>query len=203
MLKQRNQAVSNSINLQDAAFRLEISIRDAIYQSKQIARAAGSNSALREVLKLDPDFEVNVGRLYDYSALDWVQAKRYAKNFATLWLSKALQVAKRGFNRAANFAHSESLYRLEMIAATESSKAFNEGRTVVSDQVEFDAYKRWDATMDTRTCAICADADGEIVSINEQFINGEPGSTHPNCRCTYSIISESEASAYSHIAQSG
>lgn len=199
LLRQRNQAVSKARSLQEAAFLLETSIRDAVYQFKQISRAAGSNVALREILQLDPDFEVNASRLSDYSVFDWTYARRYARNFAAIWLSKALE-KRDSYLQAVRRANSGSLHRIELIAATESSKAFNEGRTLVSEQVEFEAYKRWDSTMDTRTCPTCADTDGEIVSIVEQFSIGEPGSVHPNCRCTYSIISDSEASAYINVA---
>jgi SPP1 gp7 family putative phage head morphogenesis protein len=82
------------------------------------------------------------------------------------------------------------LYAIKRIAVTESAQAFNAERGAAAKEAEDLAQlrKRWDARLDSKVCPVCADADGTIVPINEQFPLGEPGGVHPRCRCSWSIV---------------
>lgn len=81
-------------------------------------------------------------------------------------------------------------YRLRRIAATEVAQAY--GAACLRAYAFLDpAYyaKRWDATLDMKTCAVCRDHHGETVALEQPFRNGdEPGDVHPNCRCVPEII---------------
>lgn len=55
------------------------------------------------------------------------------------------------------------------------------------------SYKRWETIGDERTCDVCLAMDGEIVSIDEKFSNGQMfPSAHPNCRCSATTYSEED-----------
>ncbi len=74
---------------------------------------------------------------------------------------------------------------LRRIAATETHSAFGAARESATRQVASVTalYRVWDATMDKRTCPVCASAHGLAVPRNERFPQGTPGSVHPHCRC--------------------
>lgn len=82
-------------------------------------------------------------------------------------------------------------YQVERIARTEYLRAYNIGRhesMVEAQKVLPDLQRRWDATLDSRSCDICEAADGQVVDLDEPFIvDGEefmtPQDSHPNCRC--------------------
>jgi predicted aldo/keto reductase-like oxidoreductase len=73
-------------------------------------------------------------------------------------------------------------------AATEVAHAFNDERERQTDEVS-KAYtapfviKVWDATLDKRTCNVCARRDGTLQFIGLSFHDDGPGKVHPNCRC--------------------
>lgn len=83
--------------------------------------------------------------------------------------------------------------KIESIAATEVSNAFNEERTraekAIVEQAKQETWfpmlvKEWDATLDKRTCKLCASLDGKRRMWGQDFAGGrEPGRVHPNCRC--------------------
>lgn len=83
-------------------------------------------------------------------------------------------------------------YRLDRIAATESSQAFNAAKI---EEVEVRAeasgillFKSWNAELDA--CPYCKDLEdaNQEVPIGESYSGGaEPGSVHPNCRCSEDI----------------
>ena len=83
-----------------------------------------------------------------------------------------------------------------MIARTEIQIAQNEGRQEGWNQaaeqgyVDAESQKMWIIAQDERTCPICIELDGEIVSWDGVFSSGDetPGRVHPNCRCTMVII---------------
>lgn len=82
-------------------------------------------------------------------------------------------------------------YQVERIARTEYLRAYNIGRnqsTREAQKVLPDLKRRWDSTLDDRTCDICSGMDGEIVELDEPWVvDGEevmtPQDAHPNCRC--------------------
>ncbi len=82
-------------------------------------------------------------------------------------------------------------YQVERIARTEYLRAYNIGRnqsTREAKRVLPDLKRRWDATLDSRTCDICGAADGQIAELDKPFkVHGvdlmTPQDSHPNCRC--------------------
>ncbi len=77
--------------------------------------------------------------------------------------------------------------RAEMIAQTESIRAYAEGRLAVGKRLHI-PYKQWQA-FQASTCAICASVHGTIVRMEEPFRNGltvPPG--HPRCRCSIKLL---------------
>lgn len=87
-------------------------------------------------------------------------------------------------------------YRAQMIAQTESVRAFNQGRLAVGREYGYES-KQWDAVPDA--CPNCADLDGVIVGIDELFPSdlGDVDSPplHPNCRCGDHLIKVAPADA--------
>lgn len=79
-------------------------------------------------------------------------------------------------------------FMLRRTAATEVAHAFNDERERQTDEVS-KAYavpfivKAWDATLDKRTCNVCARRDGTLQFIGLSFPDDGPGKVHPNCRC--------------------
>lgn len=77
--------------------------------------------------------------------------------------------------------------RIDRIAATESSQAFNTGlreeaRRVARDR-QVAVYRTWSALGDS--CPRCSDNEGDTVRVDQPYKSGEePGSVHPSCRCT-------------------
>jgi SPP1 gp7 family putative phage head morphogenesis protein len=63
------------------------------------------------------------------------------------------------------------------IARTETLNAYREGARLRYMELGLRRY-RWLATGDERTCAICADLNGQVFDIEA------PMNPHPNCRCT-------------------
>lgn len=106
-------------------------------------------------------------------------------------MSRWLRNATVGGVDAATAATQGSLRR---IAVTESAEAYGSGRAkVLRAQPRIIRLLRvWDATLDKRTCPICRGADGTIVGARESFPDGEPGAVHPWCRCTYTLLTETE-----------
>jgi hypothetical protein len=78
------------------------------------------------------------------------------------------------------------------IGRTEVMSAVNEGHlagykmAVMSGAMGPDATKQFLAA--PGCCPICADVDGEVVNLFEDFSIGEPP-VHPSCRCTFVIES--------------
>lgn len=172
------------------ADRLFTGTRKAIVSINGLSRNVGFNTVINELESLGISSDLDESELANFSLLDWVNARPVASRFSTEWLAYA---NKFGSIQAANAL---SLSKLQTIAATQSSKSFNEGKNAAADQIDPDfdktLIKIWDSTLDSNTCPVCAGADGDMVYIHERFTNGEPGAVHPNCRCTYHIQTEAE-----------
>jgi Phage Mu protein F like protein len=88
--------------------------------------------------------------------------------------------------------------RAELTAATEAAHAFNEARDIAIGRIgRADPglwFKQWDATLDRRTCDVCAHAHGTIVLADEDFPDGTPGQVHPRCRCVEHLLRRDEVS---------
>lgn len=117
-----------------------------------------------------------------------VRATKVASRYAADWLAEA----RANGIRSASEAMSK---RLERIAVSESSGAYNGGRHALFKRLpkrRVRLFKVWDAKLDAATCEICAAADGDIVGIAERFRQGTPGDVHPWCRCTDQLLRSEE-----------
>ena len=75
-------------------------------------------------------------------------------------------------------------YRADMIARTETIRAYNEAARNNYRKAGLKKY-RWVAAYGERTCPECADRDGNIYDMNDSL-----PPLHPNCRCSISPVVE-------------
>jgi SPP1 gp7 family putative phage head morphogenesis protein len=108
------------------------------------------------------------------------------------------QVADVGNARAKKLADAYAgrlqTQRARTIARTETLKAANLGRIASFEQAANNGlYQRdraqleWIATLDERTCALCAALHGERTPVGSTF-DGELPPRHPQCRCTVMLV---------------
>lgn len=192
-------------------------MQSGIVEARSISRAAGIARLQRELSSLslqavEPPFAAQD------IARDYMRAQLYSRNFAENWLKAANAQAGAPIGRAARAANALTIQgtrtSVSMIAASESSEAFNSGRARAATNIPapsseqprrrlrgpasrqplvvMELLRIWDARLDKRTCPVCSEADGTIVGIREPFPLGEPGSPHPRCRCTWQLLSSSE-----------
>ena len=88
-------------------------------------------------------------------------------------------------------------YRVETIAATEASTAFQDEharqeahllRAKPETKWAVAVVKVWDSTLDRRLCPVCASSTGEVRPLGIDFSKGQPGHAHPRCRCRSAIF---------------
>lgn len=117
---------------------------------------------------------------------DDARSSAVAYAFIAAWILALLMAGNRDIKKVSALQE----YRLRRIAATEVPQAYNAtALRAYEDIAVSQANKRWDATLDRKTCAICREHDGEEVALNEEFSNGdEPGAVHPNCRCVVTLV---------------
>lgn len=195
LLQRRDQAVAVGLargsSLSKIAGDVEIASRGAIQAARQLSRIAGISRLESEAAALGFSLADRSSRLVADATHDLVRARRAARSYASRWLGKARGDTGAGDAGAAGAATRGSV---ERIAATESAEAFNGGRAKRLRTVEVRSLMRvWDASLDKRTCPICFSTDGTIVSAREPFPVGEPGAIHPFCRCSFTLITATEA----------
>ena len=78
--------------------------------------------------------------------------------------------------------------RAEIIARTETIRASNQGHLVGYKQAGIKGKKVWVAKIDSKTCSVCKELNGQEVDLDEnfKFKGGEIflPPLHPQCRCT-------------------
>lgn len=88
--------------------------------------------------------------------------------------------------------------RAELIARTETTKAFNGAPTEALKEYSSDSgkvyTKTWSGVLDDRERDEHVDLEGETVAIDDVFSNGLDYPSEPNCRCTV-IFNEEDAGA--------
>ena len=67
-----------------------------------------------------------------------------------------------------------------------------EAEAVAAENPEVVFFKRWDATLDSKTCDECASLHDTTIEADEEFEGegGEGPPLHPNCRCFLTVWSE-------------
>lgn len=96
-----------------------------------------------------------------------------------------------------DLADEETDYRLDLIAVTESSTAFEDEFTEQTDRMARSprdrswlpfVVKMWDSSLDRRRCRVCASASMEVRPLGISFSLGRPGHVHPRCRCVSVVV---------------
>lgn len=196
LLRRRNQAVSWGIDgkrpLSTIADRIESSQRAAIAEARQLSRAAGfarlrSEAAAVGAVLGSPN-EAAVGEV----PRDLARARAFSRSYAARWFGAAA-MSDGSIAESARRANKTTLGSLRRIAVTESSEAFSSGRARYIRLAPPSLLRVWDAQLDRRVCPICSQADGTIVGAREPFPLGEPGGVHPWCRCSWTLITATEA----------
>jgi hypothetical protein len=130
---------------------------------------------------------------------DKAAAETVARSFSAAWgaaVGAALRTADgddANPGPAAKRAADSQDYRLERIAATETSRAMADARDDAEDFIE-ETYSeeewfplllmRWDASLDRAVCRICEDMNGRVHIFGRDYKDGnEPGHVHTCCRC--------------------
>lgn len=201
LLRLRNRAANKRKNPESIGLEIANAFRFGIIRLKAISRQAGYDQANRELKSIDRSFNPLPRSLTSLLINDIRESKTCSDRFATLWQSH-FDSGSDSFRESARAANANSLHRLTLIAVTESSKAYNEGRNaaVESYNGSVSLFKIWDSYLDKDICSHCHSSDGETMPISEKFSYGEPGFVHPNCRCTYSIWSEAEIDSYHDLS---
>lgn len=193
----RNNAVRQGVAAKESILRISDRVESAVRSGiRDLRRLSGLKGLERLRVELDSlGIDISKGRLTQAQAdmliQDTVRARQYAKSYAKAWRTGAKGETIGEATRAANQSTQGSLTRT---AVTESSNAYSETKRAGAKSIGANLYRVWDAVLDRRVCPICERADGNIVGLRERFPAGEPGATHPNCRCTWSVLSESEVS---------
>ncbi len=71
--------------------------------------------------------------------------------------------------------------RAERVAATETTRLFNDGGALAMLWDDMIQGQRWEASVDERTCPICSERHGNIYPKGQ----GPAIPSHPSCRCVY------------------
>lgn len=120
---------------------------------------------------------------------------RQAKAVVNLYTGQAGEIGEQRAAKLADaYARRLQTQRAKTIARTETLKAANLGRIASFEQAAnnglFDrdrAQLEWIATMDSRTCSVCAGLNGDRVPVGSTF-DGQLPPRHPQCRCTVRLV---------------
>ena len=153
--------------------------------------------AIRDTIGLTPQQATAVAN-YRQGLVDVAGGNRSADN---LLASYALHDSRYGLNNLTSdkidkltdrYAQRQLNYRANQIAHTETMKAANLGNQMnwraAADAGYVDATtmgQEWITTDDDMLCDDCAELDGEVVGLYDNFSSGDDGPPmHPGCRCT-------------------
>ena len=179
-------------SLDSIAGRVATATKQGINEVRALSRASGVARLRSEASSLGRSIVTDGSWLPTEVVRDINRADLYSKSYAEQWLKKA-NAAEETVAKAAKAASAESIGSLKRTAVTESSEAFSSGRAkYLRSSSSLGLLRVWDATLDKRGCPICAEADGTIVGAREPFPFGEPGSVHPACRCSWTLLTSSQ-----------
>lgn len=187
LVRTRNSAVraglSSRLSNAGIAQRVERDLTWAIEDARKRSALAGISRLRAEAAGLGFDLAQRANTLGHLAARDARRAREAAHSYAR----RFFRIAESSDVPNALNATKGSLRRT---AVTESSDAYNTGRRQAAQQVGRSLARVWDALLDA--CPVCAAEDGKIVSVNERFSIGEPGSVHPFCRCSWTLVTLEE-----------
>lgn len=172
--------LDNVLAIQKSKKRLEIAIFLAIILLRKKARAGARKQLAKELERKIT--------LKSRNRLDRLAAQNVADSITSTWanLFNSAILTDRDYTGIV----AQVNRKIKMVATTETSQAWNDEHTVGSEKYkDSGGVKRWDSTLDSATCAICLNHDGEEVPLDSNFRNGDlPGFVHPNCRCISTIL---------------
>lgn len=167
-------------------FRIEEAAGTVIRTTRTAARGAGHRALLLELAHAAKRARQShpVLRSTERTLEDTVRAQAIASGLSRRWVKF---VAEGDSIREATEAVRS---RVNIIAATETSQAFNDERDFELREFERTTswapflMKEWDATLDRKVCPICDELDGTRKPLGFSFPEGAlPGAVHPRCRC--------------------
>lgn len=152
-------------------------LTEALIESRVAARVAGAKVAIAQ-LRLD-----RVAETIEATAHDEARAVSATRAYKARILEEAKEA------ETLREARREAKPAIDRIIASETASALNEGIADegrrIQEETGIELEKVWRAEGDA--CEECAGLDGNAVDVNDDFPDGEPGSIHPNCRCTTEI----------------
>jgi hypothetical protein len=184
LLRRRKKAVLPFVGSRSVAWiaeRLEREVMEGILDLRLTSRHAGIARLKDEAFGLGI-----VGKSHN---------SKGAQNSSTLDLRRAREASRAHSKRWLRLAEAsdprraleESKGSIRRIAVTESSEAFNSGRTHwARENLDGEWGRQWDAMLDA--CPVCRRQDGVIVRLHEPFPLGEPGTVHNHCRCSWALV---------------
>ncbi len=180
---------------------LETHLAAVLAGIRETARDAGHLTLAREVTAIREAGADLRGDLQPagMSQADRDRAAQVAGSFAAAWLasSTARLASPETAADALRGGARDQRFRVEMVAATETSQAFNaERENETTEYVQRQSsdlapllLKTWDATLDRATCSTCKGLDGTIVPWGFSFPGfAVPGDIHPRCRCIEGML---------------
>jgi GNAT superfamily N-acetyltransferase len=182
-----------SRSLGGIAQSLSTELATAIASARSISRNTG-------IARLEVEAERAGARLakttlFGELARDVQRGRIYADKFAGLGLRGARKAddGKTPLVKLANAATMATDHRIGTIASSEASDAFNAGRAkYIRVATDVELLRVWHSERGKNTCQRCMQAHGTIVGVREPFPDGEPGSVHARCLCSWALIGTSE-----------
>lgn len=191
------------VALRRASLGLRDAVASAVLQGRAGARKAATQRLAAELGQAAKELGVDIERPDAGDAIeDPGLAQGAAESYVAAWRA-AMTVAVMRWqdgspSQGLRTAHETQAPKLERIAATEVPQAYNaahdEGARLVAEQHQDARWrplivKRWDATLDRRTCSVCEDMDGRYTLLGLRFKDRLlPGHVHPYDRCQEAII---------------
>ena len=193
LLLRRRRAETFKLNLapRETALRLVSVLTDEIFLGRRRARKLAVERMARELRAIGAHDVADAlgpsGRASE--ALDVLRARRAAQAAAARW-ERVASAAGTTEGNVYRTAAARTDWVLRSAAGTETSTAFSAERRLAIYGLEgrVELWKVWDATLDHRTCSVCAHSHGTVVRLSEQFPGGRPGDVHNLCRCIETIV---------------
>lgn len=161
--------------------------------------------------------DLNRNFMPDRNAIDYLSDMTFSniKDMTTQSADKLRGILQRGIVHGEGIATMKakiadafdmSMNRAATIARTETARASVTGRLLAYKASGIRGTKRWLATIDEKTCDICARLNGQEVGIDDNFVDpdgefeGKSAPVHPNCRCDFEVVPDSFKDAFQEKA---
>lgn len=177
-------------SIHEIALGIQSEMVGGILSARRLGRTRGGDRLAAELSTfgledlVDVDIDTTGDRLY---------ADRSALSASAAFQQKAARGIRQGLTE--RDAVREALKRTEAQIASSGRYAVSTAwqtereRRAIAAQAggRVRLAKRWDATLDHRTCPVCGASHGETTFLEDPFSAGTPGAVHPGCRCIEEI----------------